>query len=265
MAYKNKTRFYRLPSMGFGDVLTQEQQWIKDSIMDNLLYAATFGCDKCFLEQGNYYIQQHQNDCFCYLIIQPTDKDTFSLMGILNYRMFFSKERLVVGKLCYDSRYYVYVQFDEQMQTDPSCFRIVYDERKRQINEYNMLLCVVQTYKNNLKVYTDVNKVFAKNILAHTKDYTNPHGEKLLQKDLYVFNELKVKGNEITGSIYDSFITQSDQYVYNIPEKKNVIFVTAYPESIKAGNISWKIEGDKIIFDNSGESGVKVNIKLDVR
>ena len=86
-----------------------------------------------------------------------------------------------------------------------------------------------------------------------------------MQKDLYVFNELKLKGNEITGAVYDSFVTQNDSYIMDVPENKNVVFVTAYPESLLAGNISWRIEDNKIIFNNSGESGVKVNVKLDVR
>lgn len=265
MAYKNKTRFYRLPSMGFGDVLTQEQQWIKDSTVDNLLYAATFGCDKCFLEQGKYYIQQHEDEGYCYLVIEPIEENGFSLMGILNYRMFFSKQKQQIGKLFYSSRYYVYLEFTQKMQFDPQKYSIRFYEQKKQINEYNMLLCVVQTFRGNLKIYTDVNKVYAKNILAHTKDNTNPHGEKLLQKDLYVFNELKLKGNEITGAVYDSFVTQNDSYIMDVPENKNVVFVTAYPESLLAGNISWRIEDNKIIFNNSGESGVKVNVKLDVR
>lgn len=265
MPYKNKTKFYRLPSMANGDILTQQQQWIKDSTIDNLLYAATFGCDKCFLEQGKYYLQQHYDDGFLYLIIEPLIQNGFSLMGILNYRMFLSTKRHNVGKLYYNRRYYIYIEFGNAMQINPESFEINYYTQKQEITANNMLLCVVQTFRGDLNIYTDVNKVFAKNILAHTKDNTNPHGESLIQKNLYVMNELKVNSNDVYGAIYDSFITSQNEYIMNIPEGKQIKFVTAYPESLLAGNISWKIQDDKIIFNNSGESGIKINIKLDVR
>jgi hypothetical protein len=42
-----------------------------------------------------------------------------------------------------------------------------------------MLLCIFQANQHNPVVNTDVGKVFSKNILAHTKDNTNPHGQNL--------------------------------------------------------------------------------------
>ena len=44
-----------------------------------------------------------------------------------------------------------------------------------------------------------------------------------------------------------------------------MLFVSAYPESIKAGYIAWRIENKNIILSNAGQSGIKVNLKLDVR
>lgn len=265
MAYKNKTRFYRIPSMGQGDILTQEQQWIKDSIIDNLLYAATFGCGQCFLQQGKYFIEQDRQNSCCYLVIQPLIQNGFSLMGILNYRMFFSKKPQRIGRLCYNQIYYVYIEFDEQMEYNPQKFVIKYYTKKQESNINRVLICYIQTFENNVMISTDVNKVYAKNILSHTKDTTNPHGQKLIQEDLHVINKLTLNGCEINGTIYDSFITTDNEYYMNIPDDKQILFITAYPQSLQAGNISWKINNNHIIFNNSGKSGIKINIKLDVR
>jgi hypothetical protein len=40
----------------------------------------------------------------------------------------------------------------------------------------NLLLCIVETTTPS-KIITDVNKIYGKNLLSHTKDNTNPHGK----------------------------------------------------------------------------------------
>jgi hypothetical protein len=42
-----------------------------------------------------------------------------------------------------------------------------------------------------------------------------------------------------------------------------VVFVTAYPEDVLAGIISWKIVKGGVVFNNTGENGIKVNIKVE--
>lgn len=261
MGYKLKTNFFRIPYMGQGDIMTQEQNSVQMSIIDNLLYAATFGCSKCLLQQGRYEGTYDQYRSQAQIKIIPYEK--FSLMGVLNYRLFYFEGVLDLGLFLLGKRYYIYLYYDEQLQNNPQKVSIRAFEQKKQITEYNMLLCVATVTYESIEIETDVSKVYGKNILAHTQDTTNPHGEQLIQKKLVVTDEIIYKDKRLIPPEYDSFITSNQGYVYNISNNKKVKFVIAYPESLQAGNISWKIENNKIIFNNSGNENIKVNFKIE--
>lgn len=266
MGYKNKTNFYRIPVMGAGDVMTEQQNWKQMSIVDNLLYASTFGCSQCFLQQGDYTIDLNTDGYFCYLLISPYNPGGFSLMGILNYRMFYSKDVKKVGPLYDDLRYYIYVEYDEIMEINPEGFSINCYTSRQEPNDSRMLLCVVQTGRNP-KLNTDVNKIYSKNILSHTKDNTNPHGSDLYQENLVVNNSLSVNDLPLYGSFYMQYKTNDKNiFVWEIPFNMEVVFVSAFPESCDAGFISWKIVNDCVVFTNSiQKEDVIVNVKFDLR
>lgn len=262
MSYKKRTNFYRIPVMGKGDKMTEEnnmQQW---TILDNLLYASTFGCDKCFLQDGDYQLEC--NEDHYKLTIKPMYNNGFSLLGIINYRLFYSKKDLVVNNLYFNQRYYIYLQAHDSIQTNPMGFHLNQYTTKQSSLNSNLLLCIIETTDQPV-IITDVNKVFAKNLIAHTKDNTNPHGKQMYQYDLNIINQLKLKNEFVYPSIYTSYETQSNEYILPFPQNKQVIYVTAYPESLKAGYIAWRIEDKKIFLSNAGQSGIKVNLKLDVR
>lgn len=268
MGYKNKTNFYRIPVMGQGDVMTEQQNWKQMSIIDNLLYAATFGCSQCFLQEGIYQIDSTLGNVICNLLIHPYDENGFSLMGILNYRMFYSKKEYRIGPLYYGLRYYIYIEYDYIMQTNPQGFSIKSYTQRQDVNEYRMLLCILDLDYNNVKIDTDVNKVYSKNILAHVKDNTNPHGEILHQDNIEIFNKLTLNNYPVYSSLYTYYITNNQgQSFLTIPdENMQVVFATVYPESLQIGNVSWKIVDNIIYFSNQlHKQGVKVNVKLDLR
>ena len=88
MPYRYKTNFYRIPVMDEGDILTEEQEWVQMSTIDNLLRAATFGCTKAYLEDGTYSIEWDDRHMECHLVIRPSKSGGYSLMGIINCRLF---------------------------------------------------------------------------------------------------------------------------------------------------------------------------------
>ena len=57
--YSKRTNFYQIPYMGYGDMLTEEDEGIQWTIVDNLLYAATFGVSKCILEEAGFTEYEH--------------------------------------------------------------------------------------------------------------------------------------------------------------------------------------------------------------
>lgn len=268
MAYKNITNFYRIPVMGQGDVMTEQQNWKQMSIVDNLLYAATFGCSQCFLQEGKYQIDDTSGNTVCHLLIKSYDEKGFSLMGIINYRMFYSKNEQRIGPLYYGLRYYIYIEYDYIMQTNPQGFSIKSYTQRQDANEYRMLLCIIDADYGNTKIDTDVNKVYSKNILAHVKDNTNPHGVTLYQDNVEIFNQLTLNNYPVYSSFYTSYITNNQgQFSLMVPnENMQIVFATAYPESLQIGEISWKIIDNMIYFNNSiQKQGIKVNVKLDLR
>jgi hypothetical protein len=110
------------------------------------------------------------------LTIEPLEENGFALMGIINYRMFYSKNILSTGKLYKYTTYYIYAEYRNEMETNPEYFNLKYYTEKQENTLNNILLCVIYIDDDNIEINQDVNKVYAKNILSHTKDTTNPHG-----------------------------------------------------------------------------------------
>ena len=262
--YSKKTRFYRIPVMGYGDQMTEEQEMAQMSVIDSLLYAACFGCGKAILEEGEYAVEFTPDRMACELVIRPLKQNGYSLMGIINFRMFYSDKELRIGRLQPNVRYYVYAEYDSGMETDPSAFKIRQYLDEQAASVLRLPLCTVVTSYPAV-VDTDVAKPYAKNIMAHTMDTTNPHGRRMTQECLNVRSELTVNGAFVRGSIYRAYVTEGlTEVPVKAPGGLLPVFVQAYPESVDAGVIAWRIEGDTAYMTNSGEHGITVNVKMDV-
>lgn len=265
MPYRYKTRFYRIPVMGTGDILTEEQEWAQMSVIDNLLFAANFGCTNAFLEEGDYYLEWNATRTACVLRISSKSPNGFSLLGIINGRLFASQKDVQVPSLYGRAIYYVYLEYGKGLENDSTMFDIkAYLERQKE-NATRMALCVVNTYGNG-SIDTDVGKTYAKNLLAHTMDKTNPHGEVQYQDSMMISNRLEIRGAESHGCIYRTVDSagSSNAAILSCGDF-TPLFVTASAESLEAGNVACKIEGNSIKVWNSGASGVKINVRIDVQ
>lgn len=264
MPYRYKTQFFRIPVMGEGDMLTEEQEWTQMSTIDNLLYAATFGCKSAFLEEGAYSIKWEKNHAECHLVISPPKEGGYSLLGLINSRMFKSMKDIEVGTLYRDALYYVYVEYQNGLETDTECFSIRAYMGKQEENDYKMCLCYIDTHGEGM-VNTNVNKIYAKNLLAHTMDATNPHGRIQTQDEMKVVNSLIVRGNSVNGAQYVTAITAGNGGSVAVQFDSEPCFLTVYPEELCAGDIAWSISGTIATISNSGKSGIKLNIRADVK
>jgi hypothetical protein len=97
-----------------------------------------------------------------------------------------------------------------------------------------MLLCIIDAEYGNTKIDTDVNKVYSKNILAHVKDNTNPHGITLYQDNVEIFNKLTLNNYPVYSSLYTSYVTnnQGQSFLTINDENMQIVFATVYPESL---------------------------------
>lgn len=264
MPYRYKTQFFRIPVMGEGDMLTEEQEWIQMSTIDNLLCAATFGCKSAFLEEGSYSIRWDKNRAECHLVISPFNEGGYSLLGIINSRMFKSMNNIEVGTLYKDCLYHVYIEYQNGLETDAECFSVRAYMDEQDESEYRMCLCRVDTHKDGL-VDTNVDKIYAKNLLAHTMDTTNPHGKIQTQEEMKVVNSLTVRGNSVNGAKYVTATTAGNGGSVAVTFSVEPCFLTVYPEELGAGEIAWSIMGTVATISNSGKGGIKLNIRADVK
>lgn len=259
MSYKNSSRFYRIPVLGYGDTITEEEEMKKASIIDNLLFASNFGTSKCILEEGDYAVKSESGGCYYLEITKPENGD-YSLLGIVNYRLFLSDKTEKSNVVTKGYTYNVYVEYISSTEYDASAFNIkAYCGYPPEDNEYRLLIAQIDlTDEKDIKLNTDTGKVYAKNILAHTSDFTNPHGKKLLQDELYIQN------HRVYTSIYGKmnvFPNQENKYI--CPDGFIPVFANIYPENPNMGTIAWKIYNDDVLIYVSGLSNGTVNIKVE--
>ena len=260
--YSKKTNFYQIPYMGYGDMLTEEDEKSQLTIIDNLLYAATFGVSKCILEEGKYsLVEDEENAGFYKLRLDPING--YSAVGIINYRLYLSKEIRYSNSFMKGEHYHIYIQYDNLIEIDPNQFNIVYSYKELDDLDTLLKICEVDYTGEEPVLILDIEKDLSKNVLAHTKDSTNPHGKELTQDILNILSELKINENKIFSSIYDSVISNGTDGIEWMKEGYKPIFIQVYPEDF-CGEISCKIEDNKIIIKNNGNQGIKLNIKVDV-
>lgn len=263
MPYRYKTQYYRIPVMGEGDLLTEEQEWAQMSTIDNLLHAAMFGCTRAYLEEGTYSIEWSENHKECHLVIKPAKQGGYSLLGIINGRLFKSMDDISVGTLYWDTIYHVYVESSEGLETDSRCFSVRAYTEKMEESRFRMKLCVVDTHGDGT-VNTDVDKIYAKNLLAHTMDTTNPHGRTQTQDALKVVESLEVRGSEVHGVEVRRAVTGGEAgTVVEFPSEP--LFATVCPDALGAGDFACQIVGNKVVVFNSGAKGIGILVRADMK
>lgn len=263
MGYKNKTNFYKIPYMGNGDMLTEQSQKIQMTIIDNLLYASTFGASKCIIEDGLYSLQKKQGGNLYRVKVSPYH-NKYSAIGILNYRLYLKQGVYYSPYFSKGAYYYVYLYYSKNMQISPELFNI--QVKMRQMGEDNdtyLKICQVDYTGDEPILKDDINKVLAKNILAHTQDYTNPHGQILIQKELQVKNKFKLGQNVVYPVIYDTIKSGGSQGVVWKKQNCKPKFVTVYGQDI-VGQITWKIQNDGLVIKNNGQKDVLLSLRIEV-
>lgn len=263
--YSKKTKFYQIPYQGYGDMMTQEDNTIQMSIIDNLLYAATFGADKCIIQDGKYQIQQNsQKPNYYRLKISPLSGN-HSLIGILNYRLFDKKGNSYSNYFIKGEYYYFYVCYSSDLQIDPQSFWIQYSLMDNQLDQTKIKICQVDFTGEKPIINTDVDKVLAKNILAHTQDRTNPHGKELVQDKIQVLNKLILNGQQIYQVFYQKLKTNGLLGVNWSKEGYKPIYVNVYGEEY-IGQVYWKInEDNSVTIYNTGQNDKNINVRIQVQ
>lgn len=264
MSYRNRTTFFEIPYMGYGDMLTESDEKAQMTVIDNLLYAATCGVSKCIIEDGRYELEKSKEDDFlCRIKISPYD-GKYALLGIINYRLFLQDDTIYTPYIAKGEHYHIYLQYTNYMELDSSAFEITYSYRELDDYDIRIKLCELDWTGDEPVLITDINKVTAKNLLAHSQDRTNPHGEQLIQKSLQVTDELKIDDKTVYPVIYDSIMSGGTEGVVWFRKGYTPKYVTVYGEEFGIGEIVWNVDGDNLTIKNSGDVNKKLNLRIEV-
>lgn len=244
-------------------MMSEEQEMVQMGIIDSLLYASYFGCENGVLKEGDYSLTADDDDTTLYNLVLSV-VDGYSIMGIMHYRMFYGIDDLDLGQFSQGNTYYVYAEYSNGMEEDPTQFTInSYTEEQPSVNT-NLLLCIVDYTDVEPSLDTNVNKTYIKNIINHTMNSNNPHGENLIQNNLLIQKNLLVNNQPVYGAVYGSFISSNSSQSISVPTGYKPVFATVYPENTDAGYIAWSISGNSVVFSTSGNSGIKCNVKIEV-
>ena len=224
-------------------------------IIDSLLYAGTCGVTKALFEDGDYDIFSNGDGTFT-LIIQPYGN--YSLLGILNNRLFYSTETLVFDNIVLNKNYFLYVGTTIAMDTDPTKFSKILSSSKKNESKSSILLATI-TFKDNKPIIDEDpdDKIYSKDILAHSHDISNPHGRKLHQDKLFIADNLFVRGNEIYKKIYVEGKIPFD----DITLDTDIMFVN----SMMFNNKKIWFEIDKNKLSVNGEKNAKFKLEISVK
>jgi hypothetical protein len=230
-------------------------------IIDNMLYAATFGVDKAVFEDGNYRVNLQEDGLYTLSIIPYNG---YSFLGIVNYCLFSSENTLQINDLRSGNKYFIYVFYKDDLSTNPENFYLKSSTYK--LNDNSPLSIHVATVdltgiepKIDEEPYA---RKYTSNIVAHIKDNTNPHGRTLYQDILNVSEKIYVEGYKINIYTYKEIEFTSNKKTYEFEFEKEIEYVSymnlSFPQSIY-----FELNGKNLKINTEGKEGsIKIKVEF---
>lgn len=236
--YERHTKYFHLPYISEGEELSGESERIAATIIDNELLAATGGMTKCLIEDGDYDVFDNGDGTYTLVLKKLGD---FSVIGILNRRLFLCEENIYNDCLAAGNLYYFYACYSDSMETDPTSFTREATTDPKADSPYTILLCMVDLRGDAPVVIDDMDdKVYTKNILAHGSDCSNPHGRTLYQDNLVINDTLKIEDRSVYSSETRSVELPGNSDCVVLSFGADVAFVSVMP--LEQGIGSWWCE-----------------------
>ena len=257
--YKKQTKHYGIPYISNMEMMEAGEEERAAKIIDNMLYAATFGVGKAVFEDGNYRLHLEENGLYTLSIIPYNG---YSFLGIVNYCLFSSEKTVQIKDLRSGNKYFIYVFYKDDLSTNPENFYLQSSIYK--LNDTSPLSIHVATVDlTGIEPIIDEEpyaKKYTSNIISHIKDNTNPHGRILHQDIINVEEKLYIAGNKVNGCIFEEIYLIENKKEYEFEFDYEIEFVS-YMNLSFPQNIYFELNGKKLKVNSEGKQGL---IKLKV-
>lgn len=259
MSYTGVTRFYRIPYLKRGDFITEAEEERRATIVDNLLYVATFGATRAIVEDATYTLTNATTDP-CTLQIASQGGD-YVFLAVVNYRLAYRTDPIEF-ELEQGRMYYIHLAYTDGMEAEPETCLVSVDSEEHD-DAQHILLCTVDYTGDEAVLNTESNKQYLSTIAAHTMDYTNPHGTVLNQNILKVASALSLRANPLYPYVLREVQVNGSTPVSVSVSDMVPMFVTVMSQDAAIGDVTCAINSDNTIsVTNSGVSGT-VTLKIE--
>lgn len=258
--YKKHTDHYGIPYISNMEMMEAGEEEKAAKIIDNMLYAATFGIDKAVFEDGNYRLSLEDDGLYTLSIIPYNG---YSFLGIVNYCLFSSKDVKYIRNLRSGKKYFIYVFYQDDLSTNPENFYLkssIYklsDSSSLSIHVATIDLTGIEP-KIDEEPYA---KKYTSNIVAHIKDNTNPHGRSVYQDILNVTESLFVDGSKVNSYVFQEIDFEQSKKTTELSFEKNISYVS-YMNMSEPQKIWFEISGNKLKINSEGKKG-KIKLKVE--
>lgn len=257
--YKKQTQFYGIPYISNGEKLEEMEEERAAKIIDNMLFASTFGIDRAVFEDGNYRLNLEEDGVYTLSVIPYNG---YSFLGIVNYCLFSSREIKKISGLHSGQKYFIYVFYNSELSIDSERFSLIASPYQLE-NETSLSIHVATIDLTGIEPKIDeepYERKYSTNVIAHINDISNPHGRKMYQDTLCVEEELYLDGKQIFPYETLELTLKQNEFQYEITFDKLILFVS-YCDLSEPQKIWFNIKNNKLKINSEGKEGL---IKLKV-
>ncbi len=195
MPYSNKTPYFGIPFVSEGETIIANEEKKASNIIENQLLAGLKGVKCSVFEEGHFKLVEN-NDGTC-LVSLSKNSMRFALCGVVGGAYVESEEPIVWDGLEIGHKYYLYVQYTNQLFEDEHAFRVIFSTTKKTDNSIFLLLAHVDLKNDNKIINSNPEgKIYSNDIASHTTDKENPHGETLYQDSIVIKKNILFEMNE---------------------------------------------------------------------
>lgn len=254
MPYQGETEFYAIPYMTEGDILSEDEEKRRTSIIANLLYASTYGATRAIIEDPVFTLTDSTSD-ECTLRLSSAGSE-YVFLGLVNYRLGCLKEETTFT-LAKGSVWYIYASYTSSMPEDPSqCAILAEDSYVDSVS--NLLLATVDYTGDEAVLDSQTGKIYMANLSSHVLDSLDPHGSTLTQTSLNVTSTLSLNGVSMRPSVIKSFTSQGETQVEVEVTELHPRFASWMSGSLLVKNVAISIDGDVLRCSTNAEGAGQV-------